>query len=289
MSKKHDKMMADLNRLAKSKDFQSEEELFKFLDSLVGKEIPTLNAEPNNNSERAEDLVFEAHEMTPIKARKNIEKALELDRDCIEAYEFLGTMETSPEIASVFYEKGISIGKRNFGGKYLKEYKGMFWGMHETRPFMRCMHSYSDCLYAMGEIDKAVSILEEMIELNPNDNQGVRDQLLLYLIELNENKKFLKYEKMFEEDGLAFALFNRALFAFKTLGDCQSSELKLQKALNQNKFVAKALLSKKPIPELPHYYGYGDQNEANYYVNYAYGVWIKTDGALEWLKKYAKK
>ena len=81
----------------------------------------------------------------------------------------------------------------------MKENKGMFYGIHETRPFMRCLHQCSFCLYAMGNTKECVKILEEMVELNPNDNQGVRDYLLLYLLEVDETEKFKKYAKQFDD------------------------------------------------------------------------------------------
>lgn len=289
MKKQHEKLMTDLQRLLETQDFKSEEEVRKFLDSLVGQKIPSFPKEALNFKEQAQHLVYAAYELTPTKAKVNIEKALQLDPDCIEAYEFLGSMERTAELASVFYEKGISIGRRFFGGKYLEKHKGMFWGVHETRPFMRCLQHYSDCLYTMGKVKECVTILEEMIELNPNDNQGVRDQLLLYLIQLDEFKKFLKYSKMFEEDFMAFPLFNRALFAFKTEGETENSNRQLLKALNQNKFVAKRLLSNKQITELANHYGFGDENEADYYASFAQHIWAKTKGAREWLKKHAIK
>ncbi|MBI1306947.1 MAG: hypothetical protein GC181_10125 [Bacteroidetes bacterium] len=289
MKKKHDKLMADLQRLLEAQDFKSEDDLRKFMDGIVGQKIPSFSKEVLNFKEQAQELVFDAYDLSPTKAKLNIEKALQIDPDCIEAYEFLGSMESTAELASVFYEKGISIGRRIFGGKYLNEHKGMFWGFHETRPFMRCLQHYSDCLYTLGNIRMCVSVLEEMIELNPNDNQGVRDQLLLYLIQLDENKKFIKYAKMFEEDRMAFPLFNRALFAFKTDGETENSNKQLLKALEQNKFVAKKLLSNKPITVLADYYGFGDENEADYYAFFAQNIWAVTKGAKEWLKKHALK
>ncbi len=281
--------MTDLQRLLEAQDFKSEDDVRKFMDSLVGQKIPSFPKEVLNFKEQAQDLVFAAYEMTPTKAKVNIEKALQLDPDCIEAYEFLGSMERTAELASVFFEKGIAIGRRVFGGKYFKEHKGMFWGIHETRPFMRCLQHYSDCLYSMRKVRECVTILEEMIELNPNDNQGVRDQLLLYLIQLDENKKFLKYSRMFEEDSMAFPLFNRALFAFKTEGETENSNEQLIKALKQNKFVAKRLLSNRPITELAAHYGIGDENEADYYASFAQHIWAQTKGAREWLKKHTTK
>lgn len=287
--KQHDKLMTDLQRLLANQDFKSEDDIRKFMDSMVGQKIPSFPKEALNFKEQAQDLVFAAYELTPAKAKVNIEKALQLDPDCIEAYEFLGSMERTAELASVFYEKGISIGRRIFGGKYLEERKGMFWGFHETRPFMRCLQHYSDCLYTMGKVKECVAVLEEMIELNPNDNQGVRDQLLLYLIQLDDRKKFLKYSKMFEEDSMAFSLFNRALFAFKTEGETENSNKQLLKALKQNKFVAKRLLSNKQITEFAGHYGFGDENEADYYASFAQHIWRETKGAKEWLKKHSTK
>jgi tetratricopeptide (TPR) repeat protein len=289
MNKQREKLMADLQRLLETKDFKSEEDLRKFMNTMVGQKVPSFPKETLNKKEQAQDLVFEAYDLTPAKAKAKIEKALQLDSECIEAYEYLGSIEQTTEIAIVFFEKGISIGRQIFGGNYLKENKGMFWGFHETRPFMRCLQQYSECLYAMGKIKESVVILEEMIVLNPNDNQGARDQLLLYLIRLDENKKFMKYAKMYEDDSMAFALFNRALFAFKTEGASQNANKQLSKALQQNKHVAKRLLSNKIITELSDYYGFGDENEADYYVSCAQEVWQETDGAREWLKKQHAK
>ena len=44
---------------------------------------------------------------------------------------------------------------------------------------MRCLQAYSDCLIDMGKVKEAIEVLEELIYLNPNDNQGARDHLLL--------------------------------------------------------------------------------------------------------------
>ncbi len=138
---------------------------------------------------------------------------------------------------------------------------------------MRCMHLNAECLYAMGKVRESVALLEELVDLNPNDNQGVRDTLTLYLIRLNEGKKFIKYAKIFAWDDMAFALFNRELFAFKHEGETEHSNAQLPAALKQNKFVAKLLLSDKPIRSLAGYHGRGDKNEAEYYVSYARPVW----------------
>jgi len=105
MDKEHDKFMNDLHRLLGTQDFKNEDDLKSFLDSIAGKKIPSFSKNALNNKEQAQDLVLEAYELTPVKARKKIEKALELDPDCIEAYEYLSGCESSLELESVFLEK----------------------------------------------------------------------------------------------------------------------------------------------------------------------------------------
>ncbi len=276
--------MTDLHRLLAEQEFESEAELKEFLSGLVGNELPPMPSANLGPKEQAQDLVFDAYELSKTKGRKNIELALELDPDCIEAYEYLGTMENSVELALLYFEKGVAIGRRVFGGKYLKEHKGMFWGFHETRPFMRCLASCSECLYAMGRVDEAVAILEEMIELNPNDNQGVRYYLMVYLIELGEDAKFEKYEAMYENEFGAFSAFNRALYAFKSKGPTVQANEKLKKAIEDNSFVPVHLLSRKPITNLPDGYQFGSVEEAKIYASFARNVWRKMDGAIAWLE-----
>jgi len=288
MKKQHDKVMADLQRLLATQDFKSEAEMEKFIAGIIGEKIPSFPNEALSFEEQAQDLVFDAYDLSPAKGRRNIEKALELDPNCISAFEYLAATERSIEIAIVFLQKAISIGKHFFGGEYLKKNKGMFWGLHETRPYMCCLRRYADCLYVIGDLEASIRIFEEMIELNPNDNQGIRNQLLLYLVETGDINKFKKYDKMFEESTETIPSFNRALFAFKTEGETESAKNKLLIALKQNKFVADKLLFNKTFSDMSDTYSPGNEDEANYYVINAKEIWMEIPGAMDWLKKHSQ-
>ena len=74
--KQHDKLMTDLQRLLANQDFKSEDDIRKFMDSMVGQKIPSFPKKALNFKEQAQDLVFAAYELTPAKAKVNIEKAL---------------------------------------------------------------------------------------------------------------------------------------------------------------------------------------------------------------------
>ena len=181
-----DKMFTDLHRLLETQNFKSEDELKNFLNNMMGAEIPSFPKEALSIKEQAQDLIFEAHESSITEGRKKAAEALKLDPDCIEAYEYLGTLENDVTKAMLHFQKGVDIGKRLFGGEFREENKGAFWMIHETRPYMRCQQHLADCFYGLGKIEESVALLEELIELNPNDNQGARDQLLLFLIVMGE-------------------------------------------------------------------------------------------------------
>jgi len=284
--KKNNDDLKDLYRLIEKQKFKNENDLKKFLDSLIGKPIPEPNEENLTQIEKAQDLVEEAYSLPIREAFKNVEIALKFDPDSIEAYEFFAKKQISVDSAIPYYEKAIKIGRRIFGGKYLENHRGHFWGLHETRPFMRCMFAYADMLYLKGQKKDCISILEEMIELNPNDNQGVRDQLMLYLLEQNEFSKFEKYSKLYPDDGGAYTHFNRALYSFKNEGESENSSELLKTAIEENKFILPMIISSKLQTELPEMYGIGDKREAKYYVVYAQRIWQQTPGAVKWMMKF---
>lgn len=286
--KNKDKMLQDLHRLLDSQEFKSEEDVRKFMNDLMGKPIPSFPKESLTIKEQAQDLIFEAIEKPDDEGYSLALKALQMDPDCIEAYDYLGSLEPIPHTAILYFKNGIEISKRIYAKTHFKDGIGNFWMIHETRAFMSCMHGYADCLKNMGKFHDAVSVYEEMIRLNPNDNQGVRDQLLLYLIRINDFNKFRKYDKMYKDDFGAFALFNRALFAFKTQGSTTTSNEILQRATESNKFVIPRLIKKTIADEFPESYGIGDENEAIYYCYFAHQIWHETSGAINWIKRKTK-
>jgi tetratricopeptide (TPR) repeat protein len=283
MDGEHNKMMYDLQRLLKTQQFNSKEEMEAFLKNLKGKKIPEFPQESLTDEEKAQDLIFAAWDLPPYKAKKKIEEALELDPFCIEAYEWLGINEDNTAFAIAFFNRGVTIGRRRFGGEFMKTHKGHFWYMHETRPFMRCLEHYAECLYELGEERECVEIMEEILVLNKNDNQGVRYQLMLYLLELREMEKFEKYAKKFKSDGSAFFRFNLALYAFFKYGDTAESVKLLHQAIESNPHVVPFLRSRKPVLTLPDSYSLGSEEEARIYVFYSQPIWHSNPPALQWL------
>jgi len=274
--------LTDLNRLLARQNFKDEKELQAFLNNLTGKSLYDLPKMDLTPEEQAEDLVYEAYNLTPAKAKKNIEKALELDKNCIDAYEYLAAIEKKLEKKLEILEKGIAIGRKKFGGKFLKENRGNFWGIHETRPFMRCLQHKADMLWLLRKGAECAAVYEEMFELNDGDNQGVRFPLMSVLILLDEIEKFKKYDKIFADDCSMSMLYSRALFAFKTEGDTAKSRKAAKEAFEANNYVIAMLTDKNFQFSGVSGYTMGSPEEAEVYLLHAFFAWHETDNAIEW-------
>ncbi len=279
--------MKDFHRLLSKKEFKNQEELQDFLNSLTGKPFPMIPLEDLTPQEQAEDLAEEAMMLPPAQAKKKLEQALKLDPESITAYTALARLQSSPTAALKYYEKAIAIGRKLFLGDNAETYMGHFWMMTETRPFMRCMAEYAECLTALGTpegLSKGFFVYEEMLRLNPNDNQGIRDQFMMMCITFRRFDKFKHYAAQYD-DGTAFAYFNKALFAFCVEGDSERSRKALKDAMKHNPFVAPLLAGPFRRIQPPGSYQLGTKSEAEYYVMYAQLPWNTTPGAADWLRE----
>lgn len=211
-------------------------------------------------------------------------KALSISPDCADAYVLLA-QETANSLDEEIqlYLRGVQAGEKALGKKTFKEDAGYFWGLLETRPYMRARAGLAECLWLAGQREEAVEHWKDMLRLNPNDNQGIRYILLPHLIELGSDDAGTLYEQ-YRDDGSAFWVYSKALLDFRAQGDSPSVNKSLAQALLRNRHVPAYLLGRKKMPRsLPDYYGLGDQNEAVVYTDGCKAAWDATPGALDWL------
>lgn len=271
------------------KNFESKEDLNYFLKQMQGKKLDDLPKRKDNEG-RSKDFVNQAYNQPVSRAKKLIKKALELDPNNVEAYNFLANTERDIDKAIYHYKKAIKAAEETLGKEYFKENKGYFWGLIETRPYMRAKSGLAGCYNIEGKIDKAIKIYRELLELNPNDNQGVRYMLSTLLLSKDDLSEFEKFIKSSEEEDNAVWNFNKALYSFKKYGHNAKSEKFLRDAHSKNKHVIDYMLNKKELPNTPpQYIGIGDENEAIAYVFDTWRVWEKTESALEWLVMFKLK
>ena len=281
--------LAKLIEEIKKQGIETTDEINDFLKKFQGQSFNDL-PERTDKKGRSQDLVYEAYEQSVTKGKKLVKQALELDPNNADAYNYLASIEKDIDKAILMFEKAIKAGEKTLGKRFFKEEKGYFWGMIETRPYMRAKAGLADCLYAKKEVDKAIEIYEEMLELNPNDNQGIRYLLSTLLLSKNDLTKFQQFIENSEEEDCAVWNYNYALFHFKKTGQTAKSNKELLKAYKSNEYVIDYMLGIKKMPdELPQYIGIGDENEAISYVNGAWSIWDKTPEALDWLYEFKLK
>ena len=139
----------------------------------------------------AQELVYEAWERSRKQDRIRLaEKALEISPDCADAYNLLAEEKAeSVEEAQSYFEKGVEAGERALGETTFEEDVGHFWGLLETRPYMRARAGLAQCLWILGEKEEAIGHYEDMLRLNPTDNQGIRHILLEHLLKRDDREK----------------------------------------------------------------------------------------------------
>lgn len=127
--------------------------------------------------------------------------ALEVCRNCADAYVILGAVaeeyEEDLERARELYENGVAAGeraiKRVLAATPFKDYRGAFYGVLETRPYVRARGSLAITLHELGEVQAAEEHAREVLRLNDMDNMGLRYTLAQWLYEQDRTEDLEKH------------------------------------------------------------------------------------------------
>lgn len=283
-----------LTRLLQSQQFSSIEEVNAFLRDIdgTGDLAPTrLATPPATPIERAQEIMYKAWNARGARRVVLARQALQESPDCADAYVLLAEETAkSPEAARDLYAQGVAAGERALGAAFFQESAGHFWGLIETRPYMRAREGLAQALAALGELSQAVGHLRELLRLNPSDNQGIRYLLARCLMSQGEEQRLLELLDQYPDDGMAEWLYTRALVLFRTQGQGAAADKALRAALDENSYVPLYLLGAEKLPARPPAtYGFGDKNEAVLYVGRCGEAWLKTPGARSWLMEHLRK
>jgi tetratricopeptide (TPR) repeat protein len=218
------------------------------------------------------------------EARKLAKRALRLDADCVDALMLLTNLDAdSPREAIEGLQKAVAAGGRSLGASYIRENTGHFWGLIETRPWMRAMEQLAGVLRSQGIYLDAIRIYERMLELNPNDNQGVRDPLLGAYLAAGDVAAAGGLLKKYKNDGSANFAWGRVLERFLT-GDPEGASAALAEARAANGHVELHLMGRKPIPKsMPEMYSMGSEEEAVLCLDNLLAAWADHKEAVLWV------
>jgi len=189
------------------------------------------------------------------------------------------------------WDQDVRIGHKAFPQDFEPGRDRLEWGWLENRPFLRCLHGLALTRYNDGEIEEALRLFQELLSLNPNDNQGVRAMAEEALFKLGRFEDALEIAKQYPNDIMPETLYGRALALFK-LGQRQEATVALQEAIEYLPLVAKELLKTKhrlSRTARPDMVTVGGADEAYYYWEGWGQFWEEDPEALEWLREIMKQ
>ena len=286
-----ERTMRELHQMLESQDFANEDDMHAFMDEFNargGSPLPTAGG-ARTASEKAQELAYDAMEADdPNTAVKLAMRAVELDRRCVDALVMLAHAGSdSPDELIENIEKAVWMGERALGEEFFDENRGHFWGIIKTRPYMRARQELADLLRDAGRTDDAIAHYEAMLDLNPDDNQGIRDLLLAcYLMQGDLDGARRVFDDN-EDDGSATFQWSRVLERHLA-GDEAKAVTLLAEARKDNAFVEPYMTGKKGMPRtLPDYFSPGDESEAKYVAVNLRPAWEEHRASVAWLKAQA--
>ncbi|MGA2442534.1 MAG: tetratricopeptide repeat protein, partial [Tepidisphaeraceae bacterium] len=237
-------------------------ELKQFAQSIQGK---PQTFTPTTDADRAQALCYQAYESRGRRQVQLARQALAIDPDCCDALVLLAERAGDPDSALPLYQRAVQAGERQLGRERFEKGAGHFWGIVETRPYMRARQQLALTLMELGEFDQAANHFNELLRLNPNDNQGNRYHLAQCL--LNTNKldllDALLNRSPYKDDFTAEWAFTRALLEYRRNGDSPDVRRRLDEAQGRNRFVVPLLTGKARIPPVfPASFSPGSEDEA---------------------------
>lgn len=244
---------------------EANEKLQEFINMYNSGEIEYKNTPLDDAYEILEEAQHAKNEKEAIRLAK---KAYEKSAECFDALLFQCDLEENGIKRMKLLNDGLEFEKNRLTKEnyFDKENIGHFYGIFETRPYIRGLVTKIEYLLEEGKLRQACNICNEVLKLNNNDNLGARYLLMATYGALEEEKEMLKLYKKYPEENLEmlfplFAIYykngndKKALEYLNRIDKCNSNFAKLFKGTIKE--------SKKVKPG---YYSRGDSSEIFMYL-----------------------
>ncbi len=238
-------------------------------------------------------LIAKAYAARTAKTRiKHARAAIATDPDRIEAYLLLGEALAESQERRAILAEGAARARVQWAPQIARPDDSHFWLDHDTRPFMRILHLLAIEYWNDGDADAAITGGEELLRLNPNDNQGIRDLLADWYGAMNRWDDCAALLARYPEDWSTSHHYTRWLLAFRS-GEDTAPALADALAVNPHvpAFLSDPLRQPDDTDDNPWsamgYVTVGSPGEAHDYAAMAGTAWANVPGAMERLARDA--
>ncbi|MEX1111587.1 MAG: hypothetical protein WEB31_07280 [Chthoniobacterales bacterium] len=225
---------------------------------------------------------------SPQRRRATLEKAVEIDPSCTEAWADLA--ETDFHVGQ--YEHSLELAARvaEIDGALLRKRGVQWWTDRTTRPLLRAIFGQMLCQWHLGRPGEAADLGQNLLETDPADHLGARFHIPLFLLLAGEHEEaslfFRHYESRYPGDmpnaWLAFAWG----LALCLEGDDQGARRKYCEGMLANIYIAPRLLGERTPPEDIYHPGERDEPySASEFDGSFGGLWDREPSALRVLRE----
>ncbi len=148
-------------------------------------------------------------------------------------------------------EKAYQIGKDCFPKEFDKKKDRLIWSCLDNRPFLRSCQILGLELQLKGSHEKAITLYDEILRLNDNDNQGARFLKLECLFAIKNLKAVRSLLDKLSDDWSIETTYGRVALEVLS-GNIEIADDYLEIALGANKFLPDEIIKDKHKAPLPH-------------------------------------
>ena len=253
-----------INDFLANTDAKNEEELNEKLQEFILKINNDEIEYENTPLDDAYDMLEKAENAkSKSQAIKYAKEAYKISPACFDAILFQASLEDDPIKLWELLDTGLKKEEERLKseGYFDKKNIGDFYGIFETRPYIRGLHNKAHYLSIEGKIKQARDVCKEILRLNNNDNTGIRYLLMAIYAFLEDENEMLKLYKKYKEEHLEM-LFPLFVLYYKKGDDKKALEyLNRINKTNPNfiKFFKGNIKMENNIPD--GYYSKGDSSE----------------------------
>lgn len=229
MSKETEKIFRGFEKYLKDREIDNDQDLNGAISDFMEQYNKKASKKKGKDAWDYMDMAYEAE--TEQEALKYARKALQMDSKCLDAEVMIAEMtsEDMDELKTT-YEKLIEKAGKDLkeADIFNKENMGHFWGIVETRPYMRLRYSYVRLLLDQGKFRKAIGECEDMLQLCESDNLGVRYLLISLYAFFEDELNVIRLHKRFDGEASVHMLLPITALYYK-LDDYKKAESYLKK------------------------------------------------------------
>ena len=183
-------------------------------------------------------------------------------------------------------ERSIAAGRMLLPPTFTVGKDYLRWGYLDNRPYLRLLGAYAQLVEAEEGPARSIPLYEELLNLNPNDNQGVRALLANAYLKTNQLERLCELAKQFPEDHMPEVTVGNILALIK-LEKHEEAKKSIKKNVKYHEHVYNEILkTSHPQPKMtPGYVKSGGEDQAWIYWDQQGTYWMATHGAREFLRK----